>query len=1105
MKDKQKAALFMDIFWGRRDVYGRQKISEDGKRNFFPVCKNFWAEGCHIRLKDGKHCATCKIKEHEPVTEKSVLKHIKGEEQQIQYVLLEDGTVRFAAVDFDYKEGKEAKGYTFEDVQKIAAVLKEWGVHYRIARSTGRGFHLYLFLADAYPANKIRAILMEAYEAAGFKEEMRQGVRPLPELFPKQTVGGIGGIGNGIKPPMIQPNFEKERNCLVDDNNVMIPADLQWEYLAKSPRNDVAHLDALIEKYKMPVIENQSSGGSYRGVENFNGMNRGQWRQPKTGSMDKVAAACPAIRALMKKMEKGHVPGHDEGFALYHMSMSTADGLEWFRKNARGWGQNEADMRQLEHSMEKNYSPWTCRTMQDKGVCAAGTKCMEKRPPLISVEGELVPADVPEDQWPEPSPIRYAFGKGEDFLFKLQKEAEELKDETDPTIIMQVVRDLAKRAQVFDKQQQSALMEHLFRLKLAKKAELKPIFNEASSESEDKAKARMAQNDNVVTINGEVYERFEDGRIGYAVIRTGGRGNDVVADPISDFELRMKEERVYFDEKTVARRIYSGNFINASRNIEFEIDSDAWSDNNKFAMFFERLAGMSFTAEKMNFEKIRLAARGFALRDPEFKSSTWYITQGWYGSTYITPSVLVDQDGIRPNTEKRVDLEGKECASQLDFKILSDPEFRDVLFHIKKDVFKTWPRRSLFVSLAHTLQAGFHNYLGFSATKPTVWIEGSTGGGKSAMTMMCQYFWGDFSVKGVQNWGVSYTSAIDYAHSFKDSCLVIDDYKGTENQPKTAKAVLQSIYDPNSGGRARRDGTQRESKPSRCLLLCSGEDTPASQASVIARMILIRYPQWNKVKTAETHAKYEEMRQYYCGITPRFIHFVLNHDRKALHQRVNELVTRLAEPVQNTDNGLRVAKNLALNVLSWQLFVDFMLQAGVVDHREAGELKMEHMAYIEDTRMEILNRCEDEKTGNLFVSIVIEKLQNGDFTIKNLDGFDNNDRGLCIGFVKASDKVVETAYMYQRTLVNEINRIGKDQGLHSTVRGYGDQLIESGVIVEHEKGRHTVQVKEDGKKGNFWAIRLDRLGIFRDSIPKVVGGTEAMNLEHAPVDADGLI
>ena len=79
--DQRKAEVFSKKFSGRKDVFSRYRINEKtGVRKFFPVCANVWTEGCHLILKDGGGCASCKIKQYEPVSEESILQHIYGEE-----------------------------------------------------------------------------------------------------------------------------------------------------------------------------------------------------------------------------------------------------------------------------------------------------------------------------------------------------------------------------------------------------------------------------------------------------------------------------------------------------------------------------------------------------------------------------------------------------------------------------------------------------------------------------------------------------------------------------------------------------------------------------------------------------------------------------------------------------------------------------------------------------------------------------------------------------------------------------------------------------------------------------------------------------------------
>ena len=80
------------------------------------------------------------------------------------------------------------------------------------------------------------------------------------------------------------------------------------------------------------------------------------------GSIEKVLEGCAAFRRLRGKIDKNEELNHHEGFALYHMCMNTSDGMKWWEDNSKksNWGVTAKDQQQLEHSLGKNYAPWTC-------------------------------------------------------------------------------------------------------------------------------------------------------------------------------------------------------------------------------------------------------------------------------------------------------------------------------------------------------------------------------------------------------------------------------------------------------------------------------------------------------------------------------------------------------------------------------------------------------------------------------------------------------------------------------------------------------------------------------------------------------------------------
>lgn len=1103
MSYKEKAALFMDKFRGKPDVYGKQHINKDGRKGFSPVCENFWTDGCNIKLRNHIGCAECKIKKYKAVSEDTVLKHIRGEEAHIQYVLQDDFYIWFGALDFDCKPGKESEGYYFKDVKNTSDALTKFGIKHYIARSTGEGFHIYMFFDKPCASNIFRTIMFRVFEITGFVAENQAGIRFLPEVFPKQSQNSAdGGIGNGIKCPMIEPSFDRERNCFVDGHNNMIKN--QWGYLAKTETTTPEIFTGLMESEKLEPIE-ELGIGKYGSTPNGGSVSSGKWQRPVTGSIDKLINGCVAFKKLVKNLKKGHVPSHAEGFALFHTgAMGTRDGLEWFNDRATGWGETETQRRQLEHSLKKGYNPWTCRKMQENGVCVPGTKCFNKRPPVEKIDGqEVINRDAPESKWLEPSPIRYAYAAGnDDYLMKLQEDAKEAAHEKDMAIRGTVLKDIINRAQVFDIAQQEALKKYLTDdLKVFSKANINKMFKEASSANSEKIKKQTAERDDTIIHNDVSYQRVVEG--GYAVMRVNKGQTSITR--ISGIEILVTEERKYIDESTTVKLVYIGVVKAPEYEQEFEIETNLWTDNGEFMKFFTQLCGTRFNVARQNLDHIRQASICFS-RDSGVEKTNYFVTQGWYGQTYLMPTVQVDKDGVKPNDSKKIDLSGagKELASKLDFKILEDVELKETLFHIKSELFKTFPRKPLFTALAHSMQAGIQAKIGVKQKSP-MWVEGPPGTGKSSMIEVLQQFWGKFDY--FLNWTTNLKSILDYSHQFKDACLIIDDYKAINDQPSKAKTVLQYSYDPTTRGALRRDGTQRGDKTSRSLLLCSGEYTPTSESSVISRLILVHYPHANKFKTAKLYNSCKRHMDNYRGVTPRFIHYALRQEMSNIRKRLEELIEEFSIPVQETQNGTRIAGNYAMNFLSWEMFIGFMLESNAIDHKEAKALIEEHKGYCNELIKMTISRCEEEAIGAVFTEILRDNLESGAASIRNLIGY-TNPNGTEVGLVKKNDKAPDTVYLYPTVVVEFVLRAGKTQGLVGTPVAFGEGLKSLGILSKHGKESVYCQARVDGKAAKrYLALDLKKLGLATDKL-RTVGGTGNMDIpmpDQPPLDKEGLL
>lgn len=1086
MERREKVKIFRERFFGRQEVYGRKWVSktEDGRviKGYAPRCENFWKPPCHIRLKDGKTCATCEIKEYSPVTDESVWLHINADEDHIHYLVQDDGTCHFAVFDCDQKPGKEHLGHGWKDVKVLSAALTKYGIAHAIARSTGTehlcGYHIYIFFSSPCQANKIRPVALHIFEECGFMEELRQGIRPIPEFFPKQDYAGGFGIGNGVKPPMQEKNWARGRNGFVTGEDEFIPPEEQWNYLANFPKVEVDLIDRIIAENNLEVDEYRgpSAGGGRRGTPGMPGLGpkRGKWQQPLTGSYEKVVEGCKALRMVYEKAANGEIPGHQEGFAAYHLAMSTADGLEYFRKNMTGWGQTEKDLRQLEHSLAKDYAPWTCRKMQEHGVCVPGTKCFDRKPPISLVEGQyVVMSDVPPDQWPEPSPIRYAFGKGEDFLDKLKADAEAIPKDEDENRKGMLLRDIAHRAQVFDEDQQRELKEHIKALKIIKWSEISKMFTKASDTHIKETKERASTRNDSVIVGDNCYKMVAD-PIGYEILRKQRSGHTYVR--ISDFIIEIEEEREFYDDEIVIRSMFCGKLKAHNYEIEFEIDREDWFDNSSFMKHFGRVAGSQFNLLRADLDYVRQAATGFSKKFGITKNN-YLATQGWYHGTYLMPSVLIDKDSIRPNTERIVSLALKPHASFLDFKIIPEDELREIVFHIQNQFLNAWPRKWTMIALAHGLLPSIVTPLGIRK-KPSLFFEGVTGSGKTELLHTLQYFWGHFD--SIVNLASTGKGMMAVAHDFKDALLVFDDYKGIDHaQTVSLLRVIQYSYDPNVAVKLSKDSKIMPPKTSRGVIAFTGESFISNDSATVARTIMVETEKQDTILTQDIYNEVIERRESYCGVMPYFIHWILRQDGVMMKNRFKELVKHFYERVpayRAMVNANRVAYNLGLNHFMWELWCKFLLHLGMVSPADADYLIKEHEGYAIEIQEHMMGRCTDEQNGEVFIRVLGQLVSSGEAIIEGLNDDATNARGQVVGFVeKATGTVPLTVNLFPDLVCRMVSNATRDHPIRGTEREFGRIFYEKGLLFAASEGRFKRQLRYKKGKPYVWSLDLAKL------------------------------
>ena len=1081
MDNNTKVLIFRKRFHGRQDVYGYQWVSQKGK-GFSPKCGNRTnKELCHIIKKDNVPCSKCEHQDYSPVTNESVLKHINGEEAQNFYLIHLNSCVHFAAFDFDMKPGKEEFGRDFSDVKEVCRVLDVIKFSYGVARSTGSGniygYHLYIFFDGPIPAVKVRALSDWIFKKCGMWQEAATGKKPLPEFFPKQSFASFQGPGNAIKPPMIEPNWKRGRNGFIDEKDSFIPPEDQWKYLNAIPRVTADHFEKVLSDNQIIVPESASNplAGSNK-KKKIGYSEDSKWEQPITGSYEKVIEGCHALNRVFRRAAEGKTAGHHEGFDAFHLAMRCADGIEIFRERMTGWAENDRDLAQLEHSIRKDYNAPTCKTLQDHGVCVPGTKCFDKKPKLVMVEGQLViDESVPEDKWPEPSPIRFAFGKGEDFLEKLKTEAADIKnsDEKDPNVLGNALRGLAKRAQVFDDDQQRALRDYMKSLRIIKASDLNKIFNQASNEHFEEIKEKASERGDCVVVSNNRYMLLDP--CGYAIFKKINNKNTPVR--FSDCIAEIHEERAYYDDDRLIETIYHGELKAEGFSTKFEINSSDWHDNSRFFQFMGNLSLSRFTILKADIEHFRQAATGFSLKR-RIEKKNYLNTQGWYQGTYLMPDLLVDKDGIRPNTERIVDTHNKPHSQFLGFKTADNSKLCELLMHIKNDFLNTWPRRVTMTTLAHALMPCVTYHLGIKK-KYTLFLEGLTGTGKTEILHAVQFLWGAFHA--LVNLASTGKGLMSMAHDFKDALLVFDDYKGLGYQQISAVCqVIQYSYDPNTAVKLTRESKLMSPKGNRGVLGMTGEMFPSNDAAMVARTLLIEMEKQDTTSTRDSYANVLKYREDYCCITPYFISYFLNLDHDEIKSELLEMTKNFYDRRRGEQNADRISYNLAVNSIIWKIFCHFMHDMGVVDSTERDELVREHTGHALSLQEDMMARCGEEQSGNVFLNTLTQMIIAKSVIVEGLNdvGQDTPINRPVIGFKSNAEDGSPLINLYPNITYNEVIKNNRHGEIRGTIRDFSRQFVEAGVMVA-AKGRYQryATLPNGGGRAYVWSLYAQKLGL----------------------------
>ena len=260
------------------------------------------------------------------------------------------------------------------------------------------------------------------------------------------------------------------------------------------------------------------------------------------------------------------------------------------------------------------------------------------------------------------------------------------------------------------------------------------------------------------------------------------------------------------------------------------------------------------------------------------------------------------------------------------------------------------------------------------APAPMVHINGPTGCHKTSICCAAMGLAGAFlPAQPTDSWTSTPNSIQRLGWHLKDAPMLLDDYKAAHVQAKHVTFLLQNYGDNMARGRLDANSDVRSTFPMRCVLISSGEDQPEGEASTLARILsvpLARREVDRERLTAIQHGApalqtlmVEYLRWLSGGAELRG-----NNQR---HQAIRAtILSQLEDSVDNATNPGRIASNVAVLYVAWELFARFLGERGHWPAERLGEWLLTCKRELLGLARGQLNLTVQERYSQLFLETV---------------------------------------------------------------------------------------------------------------------------------------
>ncbi len=375
----------------------------------------------------------------------------------------------------------------------------------------------------------------------------------------------------------------------------------------------------------------------------------------------------------------------------------------------------------------------------------------------------------------------------------------------------------------------------------------------------------------------------------------------------------------------------------------------------------------------------------------------------------------------------------------------------------------------------------------------TVFLTGPTGTGKTSLAALCQQHYGA-EMNGNRlpaGWSSTANALEGLAFLVKDAVLVVDDYvpRGTSldvaRLGDKADRLIRGVANGQGRQRMRADGSLQPNRPTRSLIIGTGEGVPSGE-SLRARMLVLELQRsdvdWDRLSACQQHAAAgwyaEAMAAYIRWLSPRFetIRSHLPQDIQTIRQTVTAPHRRTADVIADVAVG-------------WKYFLEFASSIGAIDGDQQSSLWQRAMQVFVQLARAQTDYQQEEDPVYRFFDLLRNALASGRAYIRGLSGASDyrwnpiNSSSVCIGWTEKDDLYLDrhAAYTAAQEMAARMDRTGASSLMGKT--SLWKRMHERGLLRSTElAGRGTLPVRRTIENERRTVLHLPKSVLLDDEI-----------------------